>query len=806
LPYHQAIGGGDGVFQLGAQRPGSGAVAQPPGTAPTTQLPGQPPVATPVQQATQPPTAPTAPPPSPPAGGTPSAAPSQTASVSPPGGSGPAGGGAAPAPVTIAGQQVSVPLPPGASPAYASATQRIESGREKDPWKAEVRAKGPDGKPLSSASGAFQFTDGTWAENKPAGAPARAKDATPAQQSEAFATLTAKNGKALQAAGLPVNDTSLYVAHNLGATGAQRLLTADPNADAREIVGERAARNNPTFFRGRPTVAKVLERYGSEMEKGALPPTDEGQKPKPDEAPGLLTRISRALMQGVSAEKRDQAAAEVGAAAVEHAPAVGSVLGGAVGAVAGPGGTVAGGAAGGGAGQALKDYLQGRGFNPKDVAKETALGGVLGVGSVARPALAAAGRVAGSGAVQAGAAAVEGKGAEDIAEAGLKGGALAAGGEAFGRALGMVGHKIWNMFAPESKAAVREAAGKYAAAEEALAKEAPTLPSVNGQAGGKNPAYLKAEADRMEAERVLKDAGLKPEEAAYAHRVASEGVPRQEAEAARPGAVEKEKIGQGYQQLEREVAEKGRGAPKASPKLADGPRAAVESKAVSKDHSELADQVEMAITAPAANWQEKWTQLAKERSKLLQLERDALSSTAPGKTRIADDMRTLADSVRKQQEKAAKYVFGEKDGEAFMKRLKVLDVRYRNLMEATNGGELATAAAMKGEAGREAERKFVAFAHDDPQAVAAYRAMRGIKGDVAEATVPWTVAAEGLPVIGKVVKVAKLASILRDWARERAAGSPVRFEDLANTQLGAAAANQGVRDVLGSAGARGAAM
>lgn len=105
---------------------------------------------------------------------------------------------------------------------------------------------------------------------------------------------------------------------------------------------------------------------------------------------------------------------------------------------------------------------------------------------------------------------------------------------------------------------------------------------------------------------------------------------------------------------------------------------------------------------------------------------------------------------------------------------------------------------------REAERKFMAFAHDDPAAKAAYKAMRGAKGDVAEATVPWTVAAEGLPVVGKVVKVAKLGSILRDWARERAAGSPVTFRDIVQIETGAS--NQAVRDLMGTAGARGATM
>lgn len=796
LPYHQAIGGGDGVFQIGAQRPGVGATNAPPGTVPATQLPGAQPLATPVQQAQNPPAPPV------PGGGALPAAPNQPAPTGggalPPGGSGPAGGGT---PTTIAGQPVNIPLPPGASPSYAAAVQRIESGNEKNPWTAGTKG--------SSASGAFQFINSTWAADKPPGAPARAGDATPAQQAEAFATRTAKNAQALTAAGVPVNDTNLYIAHNLGEGAGPKLLKADPNADARSIVGEDAARNNPLFFKGRPTVATVLGRYQAEMAQDISDSVPRGVKPLPGsggaavEAPGLLTRISRALMQGVPESQRDKAAADVGNAAVEHAPAIASTAGALGGSALGPGGAVAGGAAGGSAGQMLKDYLQGNAQSPTKIAEEGALGGVLGVGGAARPLLSAAARAVGAGGVEAGAEAARGGSGENITEAGLKGTVTAVGGEAFGRALGMVGHKVFSMFAPEAKQAVQAAAKTYAEAQEALRTEAPKLPSAGG---GANPKYEAARVAKEKAETTLKDAGLNPEEAAYAHKVAAEGVPRQEAEAARPGAVETRRVGEGYKQLETEVGAAGVGAPKAAPKLPDGPRAAVESKQVSAKHAELADRVEMAITAPAANWQEKWTQLKDARSALLEAERDALTSTAPGRSQTAKDMRTLADTVRTQQAKAAAYVFGEKDGEAFMQRLKVLDVRYRNLMEATNGGDLAKAATMKGEVGREAQKKFEAFAHDDPQAIAAYRAMRGARSDAFEATVPWTVAAEGIPGVGKVIKVAKLAGMLKEWVRERTAGSPVRFSDLVKTNAGAAEVGQNMRDLTGTAAQRGAVM
>src|ERR1700744_1179202 len=162
----------------------------------------------------------------------------------------------------------------------------------------------------------------------------------------------------------------------------------------------------------------------------------------------------------------------------------------------------------------------------------------------------------------------------------------------------------------------------------------------------------------------------------------------------------------------------------------------------------------MAITAPAANWQEKWVQLKDARSKLLDAERDARTSTESGRSQKADDLRALADSVRVQQAKAAKYVFGEKDGQAFMQRLNVLDTRYRRLMDATNNMDIPAAARLTGEKGRAADKAFRAFAMDDKEAIAAWDALRGQKSNV-EKDVRTLVGAESIPVLGKVISAAK---------------------------------------------------
>jgi len=768
-PNFQAIGGGDGVLQLGAQRPGASAIGMPPGSQPYNQLPGAQPLLTPVQQAGQ-------------GGGAPQ--PGGDASPAPPSSPPSVGGGAgtppsaAPQPVTVAGQQVNVALPPGASPAYVASLQRIESGNERNPW--------TSGTPNSSASGAFQAIKGTWDQYKPPGAPARAADATPQQQADFLSNFTARNATALATAGLPVNDTSLYVAHNLGAAGGAKLMQADPNADARSIVGEAAARNNPMFFKGKPTVATVLQRYADAVGAGAPQPAAPASPAEtayltPKQRESLARRGIDTSAPGPTPEEQAAQWPQTKQGLAGIAPAalgtVGALAGGAAG---GPAGAVAGGAAGSGAGQALKDYVQGNPQSPAKIAEQAALGGVLGVASEARPLLAAAGRVVGSGAIEAGAKAVEGGSGPDVIDAGVKGAAEAAGGEAFGRALGMVGHKVFSLFSPDAKAGVQAAAKTYADSAKVLETESPKIPGAAGAAATDNPKYVAAEAAKDKAEKTLKDAGLNPEEAAYAHRVSSEGVPLQEAQVSKPGALEQRDIGQGYQQLKAEVGAKGVGAVKAAPKLADGPMAAVASKQVSAAHAELAERTEMAITAPAANWQEKWQQLQDARSNLLQAERDALSSTEAGKTQTAKDMRTLADTVRTQQAKAADYVFGAKQGPQVMQRLNALDVRYRRLMDATNGGDLVQAAGLKGAAGREADQKFKAFAAGDPTAIAAWNAMRNAVNNSPnyEKGIYNIMAVEKTPYLGKMVSYVRMIGSFNRWMQERAAGSPAKFSDI----------------------------
>ncbi len=746
-----------------------------------------------------------------PAGSGAAAAPVSPAGVAPPGGSGapsPAGPSSAPTGgggVTIAGQPVSVPLPPGASPNFVPALQRIESGNEKSPWTATA-GNGPSGKPLSSASGAFQMIDSTWNDNKPAGAPARAKDATPAQQSQAFANLIAKNAGSLSANRLPVNDTTLYVAHNLGAGGAITLLQANPDADARTTVGETAAKNNPTFFKGRPTVATVLQRYKAEMEKA---PDDEGPKPKPGsggataQAPGLMHRVNSILMQGVPEGERDKAAADVGNAAVENAPAIGSVAGAIAGSAAGPGGTLAGGGAGGVAGNRFRNYMQGKPQDWKQDAKEGALGVVLGVAPEGRPIVGALARAAGATGVEAGAAAAEGGDSGDIVDATVKGAEYALGGEALGRfisAAGPTAHKVLSKFLPSVQKDISEAAGKLVEARKVLETEQPKLA---GEGAGANPKYEAAKKAEEDATQVLKDHNQNPDDMAYAYEQTRDKTSAGEAATLRRANAEKAATSEGYNQLREDVAAAKPGEKNIKPNQAvpDGPVSTIRTPEnptgkVPEAFRADAEHAEMLVTAPAKDWGTKWQQLQDAGSELIKKRMNFLANNDKVS---ADAMDSIFQGVRNQQKAVAKRLFGDERGAEVISHLENLDKRYARVMNATAGMDYQK---MRGiiqggntPARRELEANFKEFAKDDPSALRAFNAMKaGAQGRITEEAklmLP-VIAGEfsanmaGVPSVGLISAAVgghRLYKVMQQYMNAKVLGRPVTFKDFLNAEL-----------------------
>lgn len=797
--------------------------AMPPQQPTTTQLPGATPLQTPVQQATnpQPPGSPSAP-----------QAP-QMPGASPQAG---APGGNPPAPVPTGGPtpgRTGVPpnMPlnsPEALTAAANRTIQIESGFKPGSKTGSYVGLGQWSKEEMQRHG---ITDPDDVEQTRA---ALQKDIV-------------RRAAKLQKDGLSATPSNVYLMHQQGEAGLEAHLR-NPDGPAWEnirfgfkndAIAKRAIWGNMTDDMKRSMGLRSIDDVGK-VTSGDFTRLWEARFAGTDTKPGsagarmmagapaepAIGANDRTAPRHVAGTRRDVADPgttwdDVRKGAIEHAPAIGSTLGAGIGTLGGPAGTIAGGAVGGGGGQSLKDYLLGNKQDPVKIAKEGAIGGILGVvpgGSAAARAAGAGIRTVGVGAIEAGAKAAEGGDLVDSAEAGLTGARDAALGEGFGRALGAAGHKIWSWFTPDAKKAVRAAAADLHEANETLKTEQPKLPGAAGAAATANPKYEAAQAAKENAEEKIKEMlpNAKPDEVAYAHKVHAEGVPNQEAAAARPGTIEKAKIGAGYQQLESEMgrardfrnpdrAMKDAGVrPDGKPMLEDGPMAAVAAKKVSAAHAELAERTEMVITAPAKNWQEKWTQLKDVRSALLDAERDATTSTAAGRTQTAKDMRTLADTVREQQVKAAEAVLGEKGGAEVIKRLGLLDTRYARLMKATNDGDIAVAARLKGEKGREADRAFRAFAQDDHVALAAWNAMRSAGPDV-ERDIRTLVGVEKIRVLGHLVSAVKLAAGYNQWRADRAAGSHARFADFVpELKEAAVRERRTVRNIAGSIGARAA--
>lgn len=109
--------------------------------------------------------------------------------------------------------------------------------------------------PNSSAAGAGQFIDGTWLSTIRAHRPDLAQGKSDAeilamrsdpdlskQMVDAYAS---DNQAVLSKNGLPVTPGTTYLAHFAGPNGAVKVLQADPNASAADILGPKVAAANP---------------------------------------------------------------------------------------------------------------------------------------------------------------------------------------------------------------------------------------------------------------------------------------------------------------------------------------------------------------------------------------------------------------------------------------------------------------------------------------------------------------------------------------------------------------------------------
>lgn len=120
--------------------------------------------------------------------------------------------------------------------------------------------------PTSSARGLFQFISSTWREmvskygSKYGVGMGDIED--PLANSIMGALYVRDNAKILEGKGIPVDYTSLYAAHFLGAGGASKLLSADRGEIAAQILPS-AAKSNPWVFENKDktqrTVGEVID-------------------------------------------------------------------------------------------------------------------------------------------------------------------------------------------------------------------------------------------------------------------------------------------------------------------------------------------------------------------------------------------------------------------------------------------------------------------------------------------------------------------------------------------------------------------
>lgn len=146
----------------------------------------------------------------------------------------------------------------GATESYLEKTFQVESG-------GDVNAKAS----TSTATGPFQFTEGTWKDvTKRMGVDYPLSDRTDMEKSREVMTRFTEDNRALliDTLGREPEEHELYIAHFLGEKGGPAFLQADPSLPAKQVVSDEAFKANKSVFvekgSGRlKTVGEVLQKF-----------------------------------------------------------------------------------------------------------------------------------------------------------------------------------------------------------------------------------------------------------------------------------------------------------------------------------------------------------------------------------------------------------------------------------------------------------------------------------------------------------------------------------------------------------------
>lgn len=163
--------------------------------------------------------------------------------------------------------------------------------------------------PRSTATGRYQFTDGTWLNyyrrrfgNRDSDAQALARRGDGRLQDQLMEDLTRDNAAALRGAGIEESPGNLYLAHFAGSAGARALHSAAPGASAADVLGAGVVRSNPHL---RGMSARDVIAWAHRQMGGSAPETPfRMAAPDGDDIGGMYTATERPNPDGMGEPRR----------------------------------------------------------------------------------------------------------------------------------------------------------------------------------------------------------------------------------------------------------------------------------------------------------------------------------------------------------------------------------------------------------------------------------------------------------------------------------------------------------------------